>query len=140
MTINEIDQLRQQYVADWEDWPADEGAPWYADSSGIVLHNESTDTFDYANPHDIPGIPGAAQTIWFVCNDLSNSSNTLLGSPPIGIEEQMALWDYDTIGALNDTYFEQVRLIYKGTPGSLPSSEIDSAYIVQWMDPDNGTY
>ena len=140
VTTSEINALVDQYHTDWTQWPAAKGAPWYVDTVGTLLYNDATHTFDPSNPHDIPGIPGATQTIWFVCNDVWSQSTAVLGSPPTGIEEQQTIWDYATSTPLNDMYFKQVKLIYKGTATSNPNSEIDSTYVVQWRDPDNGYY
>ena len=53
-------EIRTQYELDWTEWRAQDGAPFQdVDANGIY------------NPNvDVPGIPGAAQTIWFVANDL----------------------------------------------------------------------
>ena len=43
---------------------------------------------------DIPGIPGASQTIWFVANDL-NAARTkfMYGTQPMGVEYQATYWE-----------------------------------------------
>jgi hypothetical protein len=138
VTTAQINALIQQYQTDWSQWPSAKGAPWYVDTVGVLLYDDATHTFDPTNPHDIPGVPGATQTIWFVCNDDWDQSTALLGSPPTGIEEQQTVWDYATSTPLNQMYFKQVKLIYKGTAASNANSEIDSAYVSQWRDPDNG--
>ncbi len=138
VTDGQRSQILQQYYTDWQQWPAAKGAPWYIDTVGIVRNDAA---YDPNNPHDIPGIPGANQSVWFVANDLNSGlTSQLYGSPPIGIEEQMTLWAYATSTPLNNIIFKQVKLIYKGTPTSNPNSEIDSMYVVQWRDPDNGDY
>ncbi|HEY9165854.1 MAG TPA: FlgD immunoglobulin-like domain containing protein [Candidatus Kryptonia bacterium] len=136
VTAAELDQIKQQYYTDWLQWPASIGAPWYIDSVGVVRNDNA---FDPTSPHCIPGVPGAGQTVWYVCNDLDpNQAVALYGSEPIGIEEQVTLWAYDSPAELNSMTFKQVKLIYKGTTTSASNSEIDSMYIVQWRDPDNG--
>ncbi len=140
VTPSEIQSTVEQYQTDWKEWPADQGAPWYVDSIGVLQYNSATQTFDPSNPHDIPGVPGASQTIWFVCNDINAGSKSLLGSPPTGIEEQTTLWDYASSTPLNDIFFQQAKLIYEGTATSNPNSVIDSCYITQWRDPDVGDY
>ncbi len=129
-------QIATQYFTDWKEWPAAKGAPWYIDSVKQVRYDAA---YDYTNPHDIPGIPGATKTIWFVCNDATASvTGPFAGSPPIGMEEQSTLWSYASSTPLNNIIFKQVKLIYKGNPGSPANSEIDSMFVVQWSDPDNG--
>ncbi|HEY9166114.1 MAG TPA: T9SS type A sorting domain-containing protein [Candidatus Kryptonia bacterium] len=136
VTAAQISAIQTQYVTDWNQWPAAKGAPWYIDSIGVVRNDAA---YDPTNPHDWPGIPGASQTIWFVCNDLNPGvTSVLYGAPPIGIEEQQTIWGYASSTPLNEMYFKQVKLIYKGTATSNVGSTIDSMYVVQWRDPDNG--
>ena len=129
-------QIAAQYFTDWLQWPASKGAPWYVDSIRIVRNDGA---FDPNNSHHIPGIPGASKTIWFVCNDENPTvSQTFAGSPPTGMEEQMTIWAYASSTPLNNIIFKQVKLIYKGNPGVPSTSHIDSMYVVQWADPDEG--
>ncbi|MCH8838644.1 MAG: hypothetical protein IIA60_12750, partial [Candidatus Marinimicrobia bacterium] len=124
------EEIRQQYETDWNEWPAEKGAPY----------EDINDDGQYNPFVDIPGIPGAGQTIWYVANDIN--SVPLYGSPPIGIELQMTLWGYarpedDPFG---DMTFRRARIIYKGT-GDTPSwATIDSMFISHWSDPDVGIY
>ena len=47
-----------QYENDWTYWPADKGAPYQdVNSDGI-----------YDPEIDVPGYPGADQTLWYVAN------------------------------------------------------------------------
>lgn len=141
VTAAQIESIKQQYYTDWQQWPAAKGAPWFVDTVGVLQYNDATHTFDPTNPHDIPGVPGANQSIWLVCNDLNvGLMSALYGAPPVGIEEQMTIWGYATSTPLNNIYFKQVKLIYKGTSTSNSNSEIDSMYVVQWRDPDDGDY
>jgi len=129
-------QIATQYFADWNEWPAAKGAPWFVDT---VKQLRTDAGYDPTNPHDIPGVPGASKTIWFVCNDQDAAiTASAYGSPPLGIEEQMTLWAYASSTPLNNIVFKQVKLIYKGNPGAPANSQIDSMYVVQWSDPDNG--
>ncbi len=76
-----------------------------------------------------------------MCNDLNPVlTASLYGANPIGIEEQVALWAYSSSDESNNMIFKQVKLIYKGTTTSAMNSEIDSMYVVQWRDTDNGDY
>ncbi|MCH8837804.1 MAG: T9SS type A sorting domain-containing protein [Candidatus Marinimicrobia bacterium] len=140
VTSVETQAIFDQYALDWQNWPAAEGAP-YDD----VNNNE---TYDSAS--DIPGEPGAAQTIWLVANDLPNAdggevSYNSYGSPPIGIEMQLALWSYALPSVIGGplpgaVMYRRVRLIYTGLPGTPAGSTIDTMYVTQWSDPDLGDF
>jgi hypothetical protein len=135
-TPAQIQTIADRYFLDWNEWPASSGAPWYFDTIGVVRNDAA---YDPANPHHIPGIPGATKTIWFVCNDLDIAvTQRFAGSPPMGVEQQMTVWAYASSTPLNDIIFKQVKLIYKGNPNAPANSRIDSMYVVQWSDPDNG--
>ena len=125
--------LFAQYAHDWVHWPADKGAP-YEDIDGNGSYNFAT---------DIPGFPGASQTIWFVSNDLDdNVASLLAGAPSIGLEMQMTLWAYDIPNTLllGSTIFKRVRLIYTGRVGGRSNAHIDTMYVTQWSDPDLGDF
>ena len=70
-------QIRTQYELDWNEWKANDGAPYQdIDNNGV-----------YDPTIDIPGIKDAVQTIWFVANDLDSlKTQYLYGTDPIGIE------------------------------------------------------
>jgi hypothetical protein len=74
VTASDIQALRAQYKKDWDEWPADQGAP-YEDVNKDGVYEPNI---------DIPGIPGAAQTIFIKYND--DNSASAYGSPPIGLE------------------------------------------------------
>lgn len=126
VTEADIQQLRDQYKKDWEEWPVDEGA-LFKDVDGNGQYDPSI---------DVPGIPGAAQTIFIKYNDSKSSSN--YGSPPIGLEVSETYWAYAYSGALGNVIYKKVDIVYTGTPNSAANSTIDSMYIVQWADPDLG--
>ena len=116
-------QIFDQYVTDWNEWPASDGAPYKdVDSNGV-----------YAPAIDIPGQPGSDQTLWYVANDLNAALTMYLaGSPPIGLEMQRTIWGYNLSGALGNAIFTSTLLINKsGAP-------IDSMFLAQWADPDLG--
>ncbi len=128
VTESHIQALREQYEKDWYEWPANQGAP-FADMDGDGVYNPDV---------DVPGIPGASQTIFIKYDD--RLSESLYGSPPIGLEISETYWAYSYSGALGNVIYKKVDLVYKGLPTSKPNSKIDSMYIVQWADPDVGTY
>jgi hypothetical protein len=115
--------IRTQYEKDWNEWPVADGAP-YEDVDG----NGS-----YDPTKDIPGVPGADQTIWFVANDLDAQKTTFLyGAQPLGIEMQATMWAYAQAGALGNMFFRKYKIINKS------NTEFDSTYVSMWSDVDLG--
>jgi hypothetical protein len=115
--------LYNQYVQDWLNWPAAQGAP-FDDKDGNGVYDPMI---------DVPGVPGAGLTAWFVANDV-NASNTLNfhGSQPIGLEFQRTIWAYRSVGRIGNVILSRNVVINKsGIP-------LDSTYITQWSDPDLG--
>ncbi|MBU2493871.1 MAG: T9SS type A sorting domain-containing protein [Bacteroidetes bacterium] len=116
-------EARDQYEKDWNEWPAVYGAP-FEDKNLNGIYEPSI---------DIPGVPGADQTIWFVCNDIDPIvSKVLYGSPPIGIEMQMTAWGYKGNEVLANTLFKKYLLINKS------GKYINDMYVTMWSDPDVG--
>jgi hypothetical protein len=112
-----------QYIKDWNEWPASDGAP-YSDVNGNGVYDPSV---------DIPGVPGADQTLWHVSNDLDvNRAFSVGGATPIGIEVQRTIWGYNRPGVLGNTIFTKYRLVNKS------GIRLDSMYVGQWADPDLG--
>ncbi len=126
VTDANIQVLRDQYEIDWNEWPVNEGAPFKD------VNNNGT----YEPGEDIPGIPGASQTLFIKYND--NLSEANYGSPPIGLEVAETYWAYAASGPLANVIYKKVDMVYAGTPTSAPNSQIDSMYIVQWADADVG--
>ena len=114
-----------QYDKDWIEWPATQGAP-YED----VNHDGK-----YEPSIDIPGYPGADQTIWFVCNDLDAAQvNKMYGSVPLGIEEQVTIWAYNQSGALGNMFFRKYLIINK----NINQKSFNEMYVSMWTDVDLG--
>jgi hypothetical protein len=117
--------IRTNYELDWTEWPADMGAPYDdVDSNGT-----------YDPTIDIPGVPGADQTLWFIANDL-NPTNTanLYGATPMGIEAQVTYWAYNQSGALGNMYFRKYLLVNKGAQ----QDTLKDMYVSMWSDVDDG--
>ncbi|SVD26084.1 uncharacterized protein METZ01_LOCUS378938, partial [marine metagenome] len=89
---DELEEIYDNYAYFWQNWPTEWGAP-YDDVDGDGNYDPDT---------DIPGVPGADQTIWIVANDVPeivddngnqydewDTSIDLYGSDPIGIELQV---------------------------------------------------
>lgn len=118
-----IESIRAQYEKDWNEWPASKGAPFF-DKDGDKVYNPAI---------DIPGVPGAGQTIWFVCNDLDQSvCRNLYGSAPMNLEMQTTIWGYSANSFHGDLIFRKYKIINKG------SGPIDEMYLSMWSDPDVG--
>ncbi len=126
VTEEQMAALREQYRLDWEEWPAEAGAPYY-DRNGDGGYDPGVDE---------PGLANADQVIWFVCNDLdSTRTQYAFHSYPLGLELQVTIWGYDdATGPLAQTSFRRYRLINKS------GARIDSMYLSQWSDPDVGEY
>ena len=104
---------------------------------------------------DIPGYPGADQTLWTIANDVptivsaagdsigyQSTAPNLYGADPIGIELQITMWGY-AFGAgapLGNMIFKKATLKYTGLPDSPTDSKMEDLYFTQWSDPDLGTY
>ena len=119
------DSLKSQYTRDWNEWPAQYGAP-FNDINGNGVYEPALGEY--------PGVANADQVLWFVCNDLNPALTTdLYGSPPMGLELQVTVWGYNQPGAaLGQFAFRRYRFINKS------GFQIDSMYIAQWSDPDIG--
>ncbi|MFZ1290014.1 MAG: hypothetical protein WAR79_07985, partial [Melioribacteraceae bacterium] len=117
------EEIRFQYEKDWNEWPAIDGAPF-----------KDVDNDGNYNPEiDIPGIPGASQTLWYVANDLdSDKAKSLYGSPSMGIELQVTVWGYNTFEVINNMLFKKYVLINKS------KNKFEEMYVSQWSDPDVG--
>ena len=121
--------IRTNYEKDWTEWPADLGAP-FDDKNNNGIYEPSI---------DVPGVPGADQTIWFVANDLDSSqSQYLYGSNPLGVEMQATIWAYNQTGPVGNMLFRKYKLINKTGTGNLSPVVFDSMYISMWTDVDLG--
>jgi hypothetical protein len=127
-------EVLAQYQLDWDQWPADLGAPFF-DGDGDGTYNPDPST------GDIPGVPGADQTIWYVTNDQEEArTNFMYGTDPMGIEMQATFWAYRQTGALGNMFFRRYLIINKTDVLNLPGGPrtFDSMYVSMWSDPDVG--
>lgn len=124
--------IRTNYENDWNNWPASIGAPF----------NDINNDGIYESTIDIPGVPGADQTLWYVANDLDSSLvKNLYGTQPIGIEVQVATWAYKTAGSLCNTIFRKFKFINKSVSSINPSGIVyDSMYVSLFGDADLSDY
>ena len=115
--------LYDQYIADWNAWPAADGAP-FTDVNKNGSYDPST---------DIPGVQGADQTLWHVSNDLDSSRVSKFdGTSPIGLEIQRTIWAFNRQDAFGNTIFLRYRIINES------GVSLDSMFVAQWTDPDIG--
>jgi len=120
---NSATAILAQYYTDWNEWPATDGAP-YNDVDGDGSYNPAV---------DIPGFPGADQTIWYVANDLDkDQANFLYGTDPLGVEMQATFWAYAQQGALGNMFFRKYTLINKS------DNTFKDMYVSMFSDPDVG--
>jgi len=146
-----IDAARADYEADWNEWPAEEGAPYEECGGGSGYQPANPTRVAEGVPcedlnGDIPGRPGADQTIWLVTNDVGSRSQTDVstnsyGSPAMGVETQFTIWGYDRppSSPLGNINFIESKLIYQGVPNSSEDARIDSMFTTWWVDPDVGS-
>lgn len=147
-SAEEVQAVKDQYEYDWMNWPAHLGAPY----------EDVDNSLSYDPAIDVPGYPGADQTVWTISNDVptivdangdsiaySNTSETLYGADPVGVELRLTMWAY-AFGAsdpLGNTVFKKASITYTGLKASSPiinPTVLDSVYFTQWSDPDLGTY
>jgi hypothetical protein len=127
--------VRSQYDLDWSEWPAIYGAP-YHDGNGNGMY----DPVPNEDPElrDIPGVPGADQTIWYVANDQNAGLTTdLYGAQPLGMEMQATFWAYAQTGALGNMFFRKYTIINKTDLLGDPQN-FNEMYVTMWSDPDVG--
>ena len=116
-------QLFDVYQSDWSEWPANDSAP-FKDMNGNEFFEPSI---------DIPGMPDADQTLWYIANDLDTMRVLNLSySRPMGLEVQRTIWGYRNRGLLDNVVFVETRLINRS------GASIDSMFVSQWSDPDLG--
>jgi len=110
-------------TSDFENWPADEGAPF------VDVNNDGV--YDILDG-DYPEILGDLFH-WYVMNDGNASLHTpLWGTPPMNVEVQTSLFGFDQAGPLGDILFVRWAIINKG------SDDLDSVFVSFWHDDDVG--
>jgi hypothetical protein len=124
-------EIRSQYELDWTEWPVSMGAPYFDGNNNGQYDPDPT-------TGDIPGVPGADQTLWFVANDLNSGITTYLyGANPLGIECQTTIWAYNQAGALGSTYFRKYKLINITDRTANPTT-FEDMYFSMFSDVDLG--
>ncbi|NJD21861.1 MAG: T9SS type A sorting domain-containing protein [Melioribacter sp.] len=117
------DQIKIKYEKDWNEWPANDGAP-YKDVDNDGKYNPLI---------DIPGVPGAHQTIWYVANDFDATLTAKVAtSAPLGLELQTTVWAYNKPYALGNSIFKKYKITNK------KNTVINNMYLAFFVDPDVG--
>jgi hypothetical protein len=142
VTAGDLQALRDQYKKDWQEWPASKGAPFYdANNDGVY-----TPQFETVDGKEVPklypqadeaGIAKADQVIWYVCNDIANGDSPWK-TKPMGLEQQVTIWGYNSTGVNGNILYKKHKLIYKGTSLTPVGSQLQNAYLTHWSDPDVG--
>ncbi len=117
------DNVRSRYETDWNDWPAEDGAPFIDKNLNGIYEPE----------FDTPGVEHAKQTIWYVVNDLTEAPfNVSPTQRVLGIEMQVTIWGYDNQPVFSNMLFRKHKLINKS------QNEFKDMYVSIWSDPDVG--
>jgi hypothetical protein len=132
--------IKDDYLYCWNNWPAEYGAPYTdvgsVDANGNAIKDANGNNVPdgkYDPRIDIPGFPGADQTIWYVDNDKDDDvSKSLYGSIGFGFELHTTIWGYASTGSLGNMIFRSYKLINK------KQNNINDFYVCMWSDPDNG--
>jgi len=162
VTPDQMKAVKDQYAKDWDEWPVKYGAPFIDRNGNGVYDKPPAFNFDstkgplftpeslITQRKDEPGVAGADpnspadQVIWTVFNDLDREQTTgLQYSEPVGLEVQFTMWGYKRTDALGNLYFKKFKIINKGgvdIGGGKGTFYIDSMYVCQWSDPDNGSF
>ena len=127
---DDIDAYDQTGTAtdDLAEWPAELGAP-------VVDGDGDDDTYDLA-AGDRPDLQGAAQTAWWVMNDVGGThANT--GTQPIGIEVQVQAFSILSEGTnlpevVDESTFYEYTILYRG------EGTLEEFYVSLWLDVDLG--
>ncbi len=118
----ENDSLRAVYQYNYDNWPAEIGAP-YVDENGNGTYEKGIDK---------PEIFGD-ETIWFVCNDGDSSRGlAIMSNPSIGLEIQCTIYGFKNDHVLKDAIFKKYRIINKG------NNTVEKTYFSYWADFDLG--
>ena len=122
--VNKADLADPLASDDFQNWPADLGAPWVdVDEDGVYS--------PMPTGPDHPEFIGD-QVIWWVMNDGDIAQHSIFHTLPLGVEVQMTLWGYDRPDAFGDMMFVKALIINKG------GQDVDDTIIGLWADPDLG--
>ncbi len=110
-------------TSDFENWPADEGAPF------VDVNNDGT--YDILDG-DYPDILGDLFH-WYVMNDGNAALHTnLWQTPPMNVDVQTSVFGFNQSGPLGDILFVRWIIINRGV------DDLDSVFVSFWHDDDVG--
>jgi hypothetical protein len=122
--VNKSDLANPLASDDFQNWPADLGAPW-VDNDGDGVYTPMPAGADH------PEFIGD-QVIWWVMNDGDLAQHSIFNTLPVGIEMQVTIWGYNRPDAFGDMMFVKALIINKG------GSDVTETIIGLWSDPDLG--
>lgn len=122
--IYRIYKINRDGTGDWDVWPFDQGAP-------AVKAADGSDSLD-ADGNKIPLLIGD-QTCYWVMNDLDPAAHSnLFSTNPMGVEEQVLVFGFNTADPLGNIMFVKWTIINKS------NTSYDSCFVAVWDDPDLG--
>ncbi|MFA7288929.1 MAG: T9SS type A sorting domain-containing protein [Melioribacteraceae bacterium] len=99
------EEIRTKYQTAWSNWDAENGAP-FEDVDGNMIYDPEI---------DIPGIKGAAQTIWFKMDDSNeNLIQKTFGSNQLNVDVDLTIWNYVNRPILENIVFRKYTILNKG--------------------------
>ena len=111
--------------ADFQEWPAEYGAPWVdVDGDGVYT--------PLPNGTDHPEFLGD-QVLWFVSTDEDEAYKLNIGTRSMGVEVQTTMFGFDRPDVFGDMLFLKLLVINKG------ENELTDTYMGIWSDPDLGS-
>jgi len=111
---------------DFQEWPADQGAPW-VDVDGDGVYTPLPAGTDH------PEFVGD-QVIWSIQNDGVQSRKAISSGLPTNVEVRTTMFAFDRPDAFGDIVFVKHAVL------NPTSDDITDAYLGVWVDPDNGDY
>tara|TARA_B000000557_G_scaffold174426_1_gene141975 strand:- start:2052 stop:5867 length:3816 start_codon:yes stop_codon:yes gene_type:complete len=111
---------------DFQEWPADQGAPW-VDVDGDGVYTPLPAGTDH------PEFIGD-QVIWSIQNDGVASKKAISSGLPTNVEVRTTMFGFDRPDAFGDIVFVKHDL------RNPTSDDVTDAYLGVWSDPDNGDY
>lgn len=122
--VNKSDLSNPLDSEDFQNWPAELGAPW--------IDNDNNGVYEpLPDGPDHPDFIGD-QVLWMVMNDGVTDLHSVFQTDPLGIEIQRTVYGFDNNDALGDVMFVKDLIFNKG--GNI----IKDIYLGLWSDVDLG--